>query len=707
MSRWCWLLCMACASSPPTDGGAIDGSGDVVDAHVSDGGASDAGAVRCSSDVECSNGDVCDGDERCDLGTGECVAGAPLECDDGDPCTDDTCDPAGGCVSVLADGDGDGHAPGSRGECGTDCDDTDRDIHPGAQELCTPSVDEDCDGDPNPATAPVWYLDCDGDGYAAGTMGASSPQCDAPAPVDGCGWVTRVPTGTDRDCDDRSAAIHPEASEIAGDPGDTDESCDGVVECYVDADGDGYRGLATVAATDGDCTDPGEARDTPIDCDDSTPAISPMAPEVPGDPDDRDESCDGVIACFVDRDGDGARASEVIDSPDGDCGSPGEAYASSAVDCDDAAPDRFPGASEVAGDAGDVDEDCDGITTCFVDADGDGARGDESIASSDADCDDEGEAREAQPLDCRDDLASVGPSRAEIPGDPGDLDENCDGVIACYADADLDGARTDVVNLSSDADCMDPGEAYASMPSGDCNDEDDSIHPGATEVCNGIDDDCDGVEPPCGECGDGIRSGEECDDGNTLPCDGCSPTCQLESQHALGPGLETPIPDDGYNGGLASMACVNVPVVGDGDIGYICPEIGMDHTWVGDLTIRLVSPTNVAVTLMSRPGFFEPSDDGTNSTGDSSDLSRAYPILFAMIDGAESAERMGNGLSNSQVVCRDDGVCTYRPDRGAASGGDLDAFVGLPARGTWRLCVGDSGFGDAGVIDIVRLFIGR
>ena len=47
-------------------------------------------AAACSDNNSCTKGDLCDG--------GECVAGAPLDCDDGNVCTDDLCDPQDGCV---------------------------------------------------------------------------------------------------------------------------------------------------------------------------------------------------------------------------------------------------------------------------------------------------------------------------------------------------------------------------------------------------------------------------------------------------------------------------------------------------------------------------------------------------------------------------------------------------------------------------------
>jgi Dictyostelium (slime mold) repeat len=40
---------------------------------------------------------VCNGDETCD-GAGNCVGGMPLDCDDGNLCTPDSCEPVGGCV---------------------------------------------------------------------------------------------------------------------------------------------------------------------------------------------------------------------------------------------------------------------------------------------------------------------------------------------------------------------------------------------------------------------------------------------------------------------------------------------------------------------------------------------------------------------------------------------------------------------------------
>ena len=59
---------------------------------------------RCSSDAECSDDNACNGAETCQGGV--CVSGLPLDCDDGNPCTRD-CDPTVGCMNTpLADGTG-------------------------------------------------------------------------------------------------------------------------------------------------------------------------------------------------------------------------------------------------------------------------------------------------------------------------------------------------------------------------------------------------------------------------------------------------------------------------------------------------------------------------------------------------------------------------------------------------------------------------
>ncbi len=47
-------------------------------------------AISCSDDSKCTMSDACD--------AGECVSGTPLNCDDGNACTTDTCGPKSGCV---------------------------------------------------------------------------------------------------------------------------------------------------------------------------------------------------------------------------------------------------------------------------------------------------------------------------------------------------------------------------------------------------------------------------------------------------------------------------------------------------------------------------------------------------------------------------------------------------------------------------------
>ncbi len=104
------------------------------------------GATGCSNtpdDNLCNDG-VCFAGGTCT--PDGCVGGMALNCEDGDDCTADMCDPASGmCVNTLIDGDMDGYAPLGMCAGGDDCDDGNGAIYPGAEETCN-MQDDDCDG---------------------------------------------------------------------------------------------------------------------------------------------------------------------------------------------------------------------------------------------------------------------------------------------------------------------------------------------------------------------------------------------------------------------------------------------------------------------------------------------------------------------------------------------------------------------------------
>lgn len=137
-------------------------------------------------------------------------------------------------------------------------------------------------------------------------------------------------------------------------------------------------------------------------------------------------------------------------------------------------------------------------TTCHRDRDGDGF-GDpaerEDVAGRTCG-DDSGLVPNNR--DCDDSNPTVYPNAPELPLTAG-IDNDCDGdedegsveeTSLCYIDSDGDGygRSTRVEVVGSDCDDID---GYSDVD-GDCNDGQPGIRPGALDVANGIDDDCDG-----------------------------------------------------------------------------------------------------------------------------------------------------------------------------------------------------------------------
>ncbi|MEQ1501558.1 MAG: MopE-related protein [Myxococcota bacterium] len=364
-----------------------------------------------------------------------------------------------------------------------DCDDDLPTVYPHADEICD-LRDDDCDGavDEDVPPATFWH-DLDGDGF--GSEADQSRACAAPDPS----WLSVA-----GDCDDADPAVHLDATEACN---GVDDDCDGRLDdaddgidpdslatFYLDADADGF-GDPTLSV--GACAAPGNAVADATDCDDDRDAVNPGAPEVC---DHRDNDCDGAVdddddsldpgslqVLYEDRDGDGhGNAMSPIDRcyPE-----PGIAV-DAADDCDDGNP-------IVWRDQG-----------WYADLDGDGHGAGPQLAFQ---CTDPGDGLAPQDagIDCDDGDSDVFPGAPEICD--GGIDDDCDGfaddddypldlttTTRYYGDFDNDGYGTPSAYWDR---CTQP-LGYALL-STDCDDTRPAVHPGATELCNDRDDDCDAL----------------------------------------------------------------------------------------------------------------------------------------------------------------------------------------------------------------------
>jgi large repetitive protein len=382
-------------------------------------------------------------------------------------------------------------------DIGGDCNDEDPAISPVASEVCD-MIDNNCDGvtDDDAVDTRIWYADADNDGF--GDESVSLIHCTQPnAYVD-----------NNSDCNDEVSQWYPNAPEVCD---GFDNDCDGTSDendavdaniYYADTDGDGFGDIAYPMTS---CELPAGHADNGEDCDDGNNAVHPNAEEI----------CDGIdndcnngtdidttdaSTWFIDADGDGFGSNAYIQIT---CTQP-TGFVNNDTDCDDLTIVVSPSATEVCDG---LDNDCDGdvddddssldsntLNTFYVDVDGDGFGTNTTVQACTPTT-----GQVLQLGDCDDTNPTISPNATEVCDF---IDNNCDGNVddedatldttsgtIYYLDGDGDGFGDDNTSVQS---CLAPTSAYI-LTAGDCNDNSVDINPNADELCNAIDDNCNGT----------------------------------------------------------------------------------------------------------------------------------------------------------------------------------------------------------------------
>ena len=635
-----------------------DGTNDNLPGGLADADADSDGRATCSG-LECDDNDAtvfCGAPELCDGVNNDCdqlTSGTLFNCPAAIPALNDL--NADGLPDPEVDDDNDGYveclveSAVSNGTLGGDCDDDEPTVNPDplTVEIACDFLDNDCNGLLHPD-------ETDNDGDSVSECGPDGN-----------------PGTLDDDCNDGAPTIYGGASELCD---GLDNDCNGTVPAdELDDDGDGFAECTETTLQ----TPPGytgliglsggeDCNDDPTDA--FAPSIYPNAPEI------ADSYLTSIVSvtcasppCFVLVDNQcagnvGFDANGLVNNGEycrglGTCNSNGlqncpscmgseidsdaDGQTESDGDCDDNDPTIFLGAPELCDGE---DNNCDLVTPSNeTDDDGDGYV-------------------ECWPTpgvvfnpvgtlggDCDDILTVVNPGATEV-SDGGDND--CDATTFHPDEVDDDwDCQCEDVNvgncvLNTDAAC-------AVMTADDCDDTNSQIFTGATEVCDGLDNDCDGAvgngtlgPDEADTDGDGFSpclDGDCLDDGTTLDADyttarGVSyvPANDLAAAAAIYPGAENFcdgwINDCSGSGAFAYLpdATNQVDEFDDDGDGFVeCSDtVGLgtfqwgDHLASADLT--LTGANDCADTAVDTPGF------------PAADWQDIYPAATEVCDGFDN-----------------------------------------------------------------------
>lgn len=361
------------------------------------------------------------------------------------------------------------------------------------------------------------------------------------------------------------------------------------------------------------------------DCDDANPDAFSGAAEVC---DGVDNNCDGhvdeevSIVAYQDRDGDGFGDPDRVRRV---CAMPADGVAT-AGDCDDLDATARPDGVELCDGA---DDNCDGVVdegvalSFFPDADGDG-HGLEAGAVEGCLVPD-GYARLSDDCDDNDALAWTGAV------------ESCDGVDNDCDDAVDEGAADVLLWVDADGD----GYGDPTAPAGgcgaveglsddprDCDDADPDQHPGALELANGQDEDCDGYRDEITVPGDAATV----DDALAIAADG--------AVIQLGEGLFVGSIDlRGHDVTLAGEGCGRTVVYGDGGA-----TVSLDQGSVEHMTITGGTSGGLRVYGSSAGRFLCITDNWVSSFGGGLNLDAGTFELSDSIVSGNRADDDGGGI---------------------------------------------------------------
>jgi len=375
-------------------------------------------------------------------------------------------------VPLVEDSDGDGFPVcGASGvQCGPinckylDCDDSDRNIHPFATEVCENGKDDDCSAGCGaaPGDGDIKCVDGDGDGVPAGEDCDDNDPCRSPKIKEGKNLCKTTAADWDNEhtkaCKDKLAKDGKQfVPPFCGDG--IDQDCNGKdVACFTDKDCDDYT--------------------PPQDCNDDDPTINPQAAETC---DGKDNNCNGVVdegcvPCDVDGDkhADPNHTGGVCNLPKDD----DDDYDSGIHPETTKADNGKEGGTVLGalrGYCGTALEKNGKLRNRDVDHDGDGQPASADGCPSET-CDQDGDGFQN---------ASCSPPKSQE-----DCNDNDAKVFPGAPDLCGDGVAQDCV---ADAPCTCDGDGDKYCSPADCDDKNPNVHPWALEKCDGLDNDCDSL----------------------------------------------------------------------------------------------------------------------------------------------------------------------------------------------------------------------